>query len=201
MRCAVSVGLYCRCTYLIVGARTLLPPWSTYLAVLLKTLSMGTRPLLAPPVPQIQLPLARILCTFTPIPEQSQSNKVYKSHTISHNFTHRQVKQRLKGQKRKSAPGWLKNEKGGGAERRLLSPPADLLIMAHCLRVSQIPSMLSSVIVSRKQLKYMRCELTQYTNFLGSALLGSVLESGWRSYNVWRSPQSVAQIKVILWIG
>ena len=44
------------------------PPWSTYRAVSLKTFSMGTRPFDVPPVPWMYAPLARTLCTWSPIP-------------------------------------------------------------------------------------------------------------------------------------
>ena len=44
------------------------PPWSTYLAVDSKTLSMGTSPLLVPPVDRMPLPRVRTLLTDSPMP-------------------------------------------------------------------------------------------------------------------------------------
>src|SRR5690606_41864338 len=44
------------------------PPWSTYLAVSLNTLSMGTIPLLVPLVPLMYEPVALTLWILKPIP-------------------------------------------------------------------------------------------------------------------------------------
>ena len=47
-----------------------LPPWLTYLAMLLNTRSMGTIPVLVPPVLAMCAPVALILCMLIPMPPE-----------------------------------------------------------------------------------------------------------------------------------